>query len=102
MTSMNYIGLDVHKKTISYCVKDVSGRIQQEGKIGSNRRELDSWMKTLPQPWMVAMEATIFNGWIYDHLLPHAAQIKVTSTGVAKLPKPRVQTRLLVSGLSQS
>ena len=34
MTTMNYIGLDVHKKTISYCVKDVSGRIQQEGKIG--------------------------------------------------------------------
>ena len=32
MTSMNYIGLDVHKKTISYCVKDVSGRVQQEGK----------------------------------------------------------------------
>ena len=35
--------------------------------------ELDCWMKTLPQPWMVAMEATIFTGWIYDHLLPHAA-----------------------------
>src|SRR5882757_7504438 len=77
MTTMNYIGLDVHKKTISYCVKDVSGRIQQEGMIGSTRRELDSWMKTLPQPWMVAMEATIFSGWIYDHLLPHATQIKV-------------------------
>src|SRR5438270_4749234 len=74
---MYYIGLDVHKKTISYCVKDVSGRIQQEGKIGSTRRELDCWMKTLPQPWTVAMEATIFSGWIYDHLLPHAAQIKV-------------------------
>ncbi|RZU29634.1 IS110 family transposase [Edaphobacter modestus] len=64
MTTMNYIGLDVHKKTISYCVKDVSGRIQQEGKIGSTRRELDCWMKTLPQPWTVAMEATIFSGWI--------------------------------------
>jgi PEP-CTERM motif len=37
MTTMNYIGLDGHKKTISYCVKDVSGRIQQEGKIGSTR-----------------------------------------------------------------
>jgi transposase len=23
------------------------------------------------------MEATIFTGWIYDHLLPHAAQVKV-------------------------
>src|SRR6202453_1985772 len=77
MTTMNYIGLDVHKKTISYCMKDLSGRIQQEGKVGSTRRELDCWMKTLPQPWTVAMEATIFSGWIYDHLLPHATQIKV-------------------------
>ena len=25
MQSMYYVGLDVHKKTISYCVKDVSG-----------------------------------------------------------------------------
>jgi hypothetical protein len=74
---MYYIGLDVHKKTISYCVKDASGQIQQEGKVGSTRRELDCWMKGLPQPRTVAMEATIFSGWIYDHLLPHAAQIKV-------------------------
>jgi hypothetical protein len=32
---MYYIGLDVHKKTISYCVKDAAGRVYQEGKIGS-------------------------------------------------------------------
>jgi len=31
----HYIGLDVHEETISYCVKDVSGRIQQDGKVGS-------------------------------------------------------------------
>jgi hypothetical protein len=55
-------------------VKDVSGRIQQEGKVGSTRRELDRWMKTLPQPWTVVTEATIFSGWIYDHLLPHATR----------------------------
>jgi hypothetical protein len=74
---MYYIGLDVHKKTISYCVKDTSGRIHDEGKIGATRNDLDSWMKTLPQPWTVAMEATIFTGWIYDHLLPHAERVKV-------------------------
>ena len=34
---MYYIGLDVHKKTISYCVKDASGQIHQEGKIGATR-----------------------------------------------------------------
>ena len=33
-------------------------------------------MQTLPQPWTVALEATIFTGWIYDHLRPHA-HIKV-------------------------
>jgi hypothetical protein len=74
---MYYIGLDVHKKTISYCVKDASGQIHQEGQVGATRWELDDWMKTLPQPWTVAMEATIFTGWIYDHLLPHAQQVKV-------------------------
>jgi transposase len=74
---MYYIGLDVHKKTISYCVKDVSGGIQQQGTIPATRTNLDGWMKTLPRPWMAAMEATIFTGWIYDHLLPHAAQVKV-------------------------
>jgi transposase len=77
MQSMYYIGLDVHKKTISYCIKNVSGQVHREGTIGSTRNELDSWMKTLPQPWTVAMEATIFTGWIYDHLLPHAAGVKV-------------------------
>jgi hypothetical protein len=74
---MYYIGLDVHKKTISYCVKDVSGQIHRQGTIGATRNELDVWMKNIPPPWAVAMEATIFTGWIYDHLLPHAAQVKV-------------------------
>ncbi len=76
---MYYIGLDIHKKTISYCVKDASGQIHREGKIGSTRCELDSWIKTLPQPRMIAMEATIFTGWIYDHLLPHAEKVKVAN-----------------------
>jgi transposase len=74
---MYYIGLDVHKKTISYCMKNASGQIHRQGTIGATRSELDTWMATLPQPWTVAMEATIFTGWIYDHLLPHAAQVKV-------------------------
>ena len=33
MQSMYYIGLDVHKRTISYCVKDGSGTIHAEGTI---------------------------------------------------------------------
>src|ERR1700726_555804 len=77
MQSMYYIGLDVHKRTISYCVKDGSGAIHSEGTLPATRLDLDVWMKTLPQPWTAAMEATAFTGWIYDHLKPHAAALKV-------------------------
>jgi hypothetical protein len=35
---MYFIGLDVHKKTITDCVKDAAGSVHQEGKIGSTRR----------------------------------------------------------------
>ena len=77
MQPMYYIGLDVHKRKISYCVKDSSGRVYAEGWIPATRFDLDRWMKTLPQPWSAAMEATMFSGWIYDHLKPHAAALKV-------------------------
>jgi len=36
MENMYYIGLDVHKKTISYCVKNGSGRIRSATEISSN------------------------------------------------------------------
>ena len=77
MEPMYYIGLDVHKRKISYCVKDLSGRLHTEGLLPATRLDLDCWMKTLPQPWSAAMEATMFTGWIYDHLKPHAAALKV-------------------------
>jgi hypothetical protein len=34
--TMYYIGLDVHKRTMSYCVKDAAGHVHGEGKIGSH------------------------------------------------------------------
>jgi len=75
MQSMYYLGLDVHKKKISYCVKGGSGQIHSQGTIPATRLHLDRRMKTLPQPWTAAMEATLFTGWIYDHLKPHAAAL---------------------------
>ena len=69
---MYYIGLDVHKRKISYCVKDASGKLHAEGSFSATRLDLDHWMRSLPRPWSAAMEATMFTGWIYDHLKPHA------------------------------
>jgi len=76
MEPMYYVGLDVHSED-HYCVKDGSGKVFAEGSLPATRLDLDLWMKTLPQPWSAAMEATMFTGWIYDHLKPHAAALKV-------------------------
>jgi len=98
MQPMYYIGLDVHKRKISYCVKDGSGKIYAEGWIPATRFDLDRWMKTLPQPWSAAMEATMFSGWIYDHLKPHAAALKVAhplmlrAIAAAKKKNDRIDT----------
>jgi transposase len=54
-----------------------SGKVCAEGSLPATRLDLDHWMKTLPQPWSAAMEATMFTGWIYDHLQPHAVALKV-------------------------
>ena len=77
MESIDYIGLDVHKKTVSYCVKTQSGRIRDEGTIGATREKLTAWATGLQRPWVGALEATLFTGWIYDHLRPYAQELQV-------------------------
>ena len=105
MQSMYYIGLDVHKKTISYYVKDGSGQIHAEGAIPATRFDLDRWMKTLPPAADAAMEATLFTGWIYDHLLPHAAALKVAhalmlrAIAAAKKKNDQIDANKIADGL---
>jgi hypothetical protein len=35
MNAIHYIGLDVHKKTISYCIKTAAGQIVKEGTLAA-------------------------------------------------------------------
>src|SRR5260370_28830903 len=74
---MYYLGFDVHRRKTRSWVKDSSGKFSAKGSLPATRLDLDLWMKPLPQPWSAAMEATMFTGWIYDHLKPHAAALKV-------------------------
>lgn len=77
MSRMTYIGMDLHKKTVVWCAKNERGRVLGEGTIGATRCELSEWCATQKRPWIGAMEATLFTGWIYDHLKPHATELKV-------------------------
>lgn len=84
MKSIYYIGLDVHKKTIAYCIKTADGTKVRQGVVAANREALRQWLAELPGPWMGAMEATIFTGWIYDFLKPHAVELKVAHPEMLK------------------
>src|SRR5664279_2517670 len=75
MSDTYYIGFDVHKKRVSYCVKTASGEIIQEDELAARREELRAWARTQPRPWRGAMEATLFSAWIYDTLKPYAQQL---------------------------
>ena len=77
MATMHYVGMDVHKKTIAYCVKTKGGSLRGEGTIDATRAGINEWMETLHKPWSCAMEATLFTGWLYDHIKPHAREVKV-------------------------
>lgn len=46
MASMHFIALDIHKKTISYCMKDPHGRVLREGMVAATRQDLHAWMKS--------------------------------------------------------
>ena len=63
-----YAGLDVHKETISFCVKAADGKLVKRGKIKARRDALKEFAESMPRPLNVAMEATMFSAWIADYL----------------------------------
>jgi transposase len=77
MNTIDCIGFDIHKKTISFCAK------------------------AQPRPWIGAMEGTLFTGWIYDRLKPLAQELKVAhppmlkAIAAAKKKNDKVDARMI-------
>ena len=63
MEKVYYIGLDIHKKTISYCIKIQDGTKVKQGEMAAERNALRQWLLEIPVPWKGAVEATMFTGW---------------------------------------
>jgi transposase len=77
VNNMNYLGLDIHKKTISYCLRQADGTILREGTIEATREALTALVEGTPQPWSAGLEATMFSAWIYDHIRAQGGTAKV-------------------------
>jgi transposase len=101
MNAIHYIGLDVHKKTISFCVKTAAGQIVEEGTLEAERTVLRRWAAARKRAWYGAMEATIFSAWIYDILKPYARQLsmghpaKMKAISAGKNKSDRIDARMI-------
>lgn len=84
MTICHYIGFDVHKKSISYCVKTADGTIVEESRLRANHQAVREWAGRRRESWHGAMEATLFSGWIYDDLKPFAAKLEMGNPSMMK------------------
>ena len=99
MNIKHYIGFDVHKKSISYCVKTADGKIVEEGKLRATHQVLRAWAGKRLETWHGAMEATLFSGWIYDTLKPFAGELQMgnpsmmKAIGAAKKKNDRLDAR---------
>lgn len=101
MNDNHYIGFDVHKRSVSYCVKSADGRIVEEGKIRATHETLRQWAQQRMEPWRGAMEATLFSSWIYDALLPFAAELRMghpammKAIGASKKKNDKLDARMI-------
>jgi transposase len=101
MNICHYIGFDVHKKSISYCIKTADGKILEEGRLRATRHALREWAQKLTEAWHGGMEATLFSGWIYDALQPFAAKLemgnpsRMKAIGAAKKKSDKLDARTI-------
>jgi transposase len=84
MSVTHYIGFDVRKKSVSYCVKTADGRIIEEGTLRATHLALRQWAQQRTDPWRGAMEATLFSSWIYDKLHSFAAELQMGQPAMMK------------------
>ena len=73
----HYIGLDIHKRTVSYCEKRADGHTVRHGAFSAQRDCIEGWAAERRRPWIGGMEATLFTGFVYDALAPYAVDLQV-------------------------
>ena len=78
MSTIEYIGFDIHKKTISFCAKAQDGTILEEGTIPALRNKLLAWAQARPRPWIGARTAA-----------PNGCATKNQARFLSRKPMPR-------------
>jgi transposase len=77
MSSIQYIGLDVHKETISIAVMNAAGKLLMESIIETKANTVLQFIQGLRGDLHVTFEEGTWATWLYDLLKPHVTRIVV-------------------------
>ena len=77
MDSAKYIGMDVHKETISIAVLNASGKVVMESVIETKSLTIIQFVQGLRGDLHVTLEEGTWAAWLYDLLRPHVTEVVV-------------------------
>ena len=77
MTSTKYIGMDVHKESISIAVMNAAGKMVMECVIETKASMILQFIDGLRGDLQVTFEEGTWAAWLYDLLKPHATKLVV-------------------------
>jgi hypothetical protein len=77
MTSVKYIGMDVHKESISIAVRNDAGKIVMECVIETRVNAILDFIHGLRGELQITFEEGTWAPWLYDLLKPHVAKLVV-------------------------
>jgi transposase len=77
MDSVKYIGMDVHKESISIAVRNDAGKIVMESLIETKASMILQFIDGLRGALQVTFEEGTSAAWLYDLLKPHVAKVVV-------------------------
>ena len=77
MTSVKYIGLDVHQATISAAVLDSNGKLLMESVVETRGSTIVEFLRGLRGELVVTFEEGTSAAWLHDLLKPHVSKLIV-------------------------
>jgi len=87
MTSTKYIGMDVHKESISIAVMNSVGKVVMECVIETKASTIVQFIDGLRGDLRVTLEEGTWAAWLYDLLKPHVTEVTVCNPRKAALLK---------------
>src|SRR2546427_2009480 len=87
MDSTKYIGMDVHKESISIAVMDCLGKVVMESVIETKASTILQFIQGLRGNLHVTFEEGTWSAWLYDLIRPHVTKVVVCNPRKSALLK---------------